>query len=68
MSTQHDSKAMPAAAIRRDFVPASDYSEQFHRLEMERVWPREWRRTKPARATNTSTAGARSRAIIDRPR
>jgi len=28
--------------IRRDFVPASDYSVEFHRLEMERLWPRAW--------------------------
>jgi len=42
MSAHHDTKAKPAAAIRRDFVPASDYSEEFHRLEMERVWPRVW--------------------------
>lgn len=28
--------------VRGDFVPAADYSEEFHRLEMERVWPRTW--------------------------
>jgi len=25
-----------------DHVPASDYGAEFHRLEMERVWPRTW--------------------------
>jgi phenylpropionate dioxygenase-like ring-hydroxylating dioxygenase large terminal subunit len=28
--------------VRLDYVPASDYSEEFHRLEMERIWPRTW--------------------------
>ncbi|MEQ1883178.1 MAG: Rieske 2Fe-2S domain-containing protein, partial [Burkholderiales bacterium] len=28
--------------VRPDYVPASDYSPEFHRLEMERVWPRTW--------------------------
>ncbi len=28
--------------VRLDYVPASDYSPEFHRLEMERVWPRVW--------------------------
>jgi phenylpropionate dioxygenase-like ring-hydroxylating dioxygenase large terminal subunit len=35
-------KVLPAQKIRPDFIPASDYSEAFHRLEMERVWPRVW--------------------------
>ena len=30
------------AQVRRDFVPASDYAEDFHRLEVERLWPRTW--------------------------
>ena len=28
--------------VRRDFIPPSDYSPEFHRLEMERLWPRVW--------------------------
>lgn len=28
--------------VRLDHVPASDYGPEFHRLEMERVWPRTW--------------------------
>ncbi len=35
-------KAAAEQTIRRDFVPAADYSEEFHRLEMERLWPRVW--------------------------
>ncbi|HET8711994.1 MAG TPA: Rieske 2Fe-2S domain-containing protein, partial [Spongiibacteraceae bacterium] len=35
-------KILPDAKVRSDFVPASDYSEEFHRLEMERLWPRVW--------------------------
>jgi phenylpropionate dioxygenase-like ring-hydroxylating dioxygenase large terminal subunit len=31
-----------ASEIRRDFLPAADYSPDFHKLEMERVWPRAW--------------------------
>jgi phenylpropionate dioxygenase-like ring-hydroxylating dioxygenase large terminal subunit len=34
--------ALSARNIRRDFIPPSDYSEEFHRLEMERLWPRVW--------------------------
>jgi len=39
--SEHARKS-PVTGIRRDFVPASDYSEEFHRLEMERLWPRVW--------------------------
>jgi phenylpropionate dioxygenase-like ring-hydroxylating dioxygenase large terminal subunit len=39
--SEHARKS-PATDIRRDYVPASDYSEEFHRLEMERLWPRVW--------------------------
>lgn len=28
--------------VRRDYVPAADYSHDFHKLEMERLWPRTW--------------------------
>ena len=28
--------------LRRDYIPASDFTPEFHRLEMERVWPRVW--------------------------
>jgi len=31
-----------APQVRRDFVPVSDYSPEFHRLEMDRVWPKVW--------------------------
>jgi phenylpropionate dioxygenase-like ring-hydroxylating dioxygenase large terminal subunit len=34
--------ALPARTLRRDFIPPSDYSPEFHRLEMERLWPRVW--------------------------
>lgn len=33
---------MPQPIVRRDFVRVSDYSPEFHRLEMERVWPKVW--------------------------
>ena len=42
MSVGSKAKAPPAPQIRLDFVPASDYTAEFHRLEMERVWPRVW--------------------------
>jgi len=42
MPEKHNTKVFPEPKVRRDFVPASDYSEEFHRLEMERVWPRVW--------------------------
>jgi phenylpropionate dioxygenase-like ring-hydroxylating dioxygenase large terminal subunit len=42
MSVGQDEKGPPEQTVRRDFVPASDYSAEFHRLEMERVWPRVW--------------------------
>ena len=42
MPGTHNTKVFPEQEIRSDFVPASDYSEEFHRLEMERVWPRVW--------------------------
>jgi phenylpropionate dioxygenase-like ring-hydroxylating dioxygenase large terminal subunit len=35
-------QTLSGSEIRRDFVPASDYSPEFHRLEMERLWPRVW--------------------------
>jgi phenylpropionate dioxygenase-like ring-hydroxylating dioxygenase large terminal subunit len=28
--------------VRRDYVPAADYSAEFHRKEMELLWPRVW--------------------------
>jgi len=28
--------------VRLDYVPASDYSAEFHRQEVEHVWPRTW--------------------------
>ena len=28
--------------VRLDYVPASDYTPEFHQLEMERVWPKTW--------------------------
>ncbi len=30
------------AVVRLDHVPVSDYSEEFHKLEVERIWPRTW--------------------------
>jgi phenylpropionate dioxygenase-like ring-hydroxylating dioxygenase large terminal subunit len=42
MSLIQDATAPSAPQVRRDFVPKADYSEQFHRLEMERIWPRVW--------------------------
>jgi phenylpropionate dioxygenase-like ring-hydroxylating dioxygenase large terminal subunit len=34
---------LPAhSPLRPDFIPPSDYSAEFHRLEMERLWPRAW--------------------------
>ncbi len=33
---------MSQPIVRRDFVPGSDYSPEFHRLVMERVWPKVW--------------------------
>ena len=39
--TQHkDHLSKPG--LRRDYIPPSDYSEDFHRVEMERLWPRVW--------------------------
>jgi phenylpropionate dioxygenase-like ring-hydroxylating dioxygenase large terminal subunit len=32
----------PQPQVRLDYVPVSDYSPEFHRLEMERIWPRTW--------------------------
>lgn len=38
-----ETASVPSAPkLRRDFIPASDYSLEFHRLEMERLWPRVW--------------------------
>src|SRR3974377_263595 len=42
MLEKQGSKVLPEPIVRRDFVPAADYSEEFYRLEMERVWPRAW--------------------------
>jgi phenylpropionate dioxygenase-like ring-hydroxylating dioxygenase large terminal subunit len=42
MPEKLSTKVLPLPKLRRDFVPAADYSEEFHRLEMERVWPRAW--------------------------
>jgi nitrite reductase/ring-hydroxylating ferredoxin subunit len=42
MASGRDGDANAQPAVRRDFVPTSDYSREFHRLEMERVWPRTW--------------------------
>jgi phenylpropionate dioxygenase-like ring-hydroxylating dioxygenase large terminal subunit len=39
-----DDSASPLGArkVRRDYVPGWDYTPEFHRLEMERLWPRVW--------------------------
>ncbi len=37
-----DSAVSPEPKVRRDFIPPGDYSPEFHRLEMERLWPRVW--------------------------
>lgn len=42
MSEDISLKSPSAQVVRRDFVPASDYSPEFHRLEMELLWPRVW--------------------------
>ena len=42
MPVNQNIRVLPEPKIRRDFLPASDYSPEFHRLEMERVWPRVW--------------------------
>lgn len=42
MSEKQSSKVFPEVKVRRDLVPNTDYSPEFHRLEMERVWPRVW--------------------------
>jgi len=38
---QHTRVSSPQQ-VRPDFVPVTDYSAAFHRLETERVWPRVW--------------------------
>ena len=42
MANDANSTTFPVQKVRRDFIPPSDYSEAFHRLEMERLWPRVW--------------------------
>jgi phenylpropionate dioxygenase-like ring-hydroxylating dioxygenase large terminal subunit len=42
MSVDPDATAASRPQVRRDFVPAADYSAEFHLLEMERVWPKVW--------------------------
>jgi phenylpropionate dioxygenase-like ring-hydroxylating dioxygenase large terminal subunit len=42
MSGKQNTELSPESEVRRDFVPAADYSPEFHRLEMERLWPRVW--------------------------
>jgi phenylpropionate dioxygenase-like ring-hydroxylating dioxygenase large terminal subunit len=37
-----DAHAPARPVVRRDYVPASDYTAGFHRLEMERMWPKVW--------------------------
>jgi phenylpropionate dioxygenase-like ring-hydroxylating dioxygenase large terminal subunit len=38
-----DAPNLPAAPqVRRDYVPAADYSPEFHRKEIELLWPRVW--------------------------
>lgn len=36
------SESKPDPVVRLDYVPADDYTPEFHRLEMERVWPKTW--------------------------
>ena len=40
--TNPDFKRFEGQKVRRDFIPPADYSADFHRLEMERLWPRVW--------------------------
>jgi phenylpropionate dioxygenase-like ring-hydroxylating dioxygenase large terminal subunit len=35
-------EAQQPSPVRFDYVPVEDYSPEFHRLEMERVWPKTW--------------------------
>jgi phenylpropionate dioxygenase-like ring-hydroxylating dioxygenase large terminal subunit len=42
MPVNSNNGASPKTEIRRDFVPRSDYTPEFHRLEMERLWPHVW--------------------------
>lgn len=37
-----DAHAPARPVVRRDYVPAADYTAGFHRLEMERMWPKTW--------------------------
>lgn len=42
MPLKHNVGVSSASNLRPDFIPPADYSPEFHRLEMERVWPRVW--------------------------
>ncbi len=42
MTRKADAKPCKETKVRRDLVPNTDYLPEFHRLEMERVWPRVW--------------------------
>jgi len=42
MAGKRDIGELSRQALRPDHIPAFDYTAEFHRLEMERVWPRVW--------------------------
>ena len=42
MTVMQDIRPQAGSKLRPDFIPPSDYSPEFHKLEMERLWPRAW--------------------------
>ena len=42
MARDYNPELLSAQTVRRDYVPKDDYSPEFHRAEMERLWPRVW--------------------------
>jgi len=42
MARNYNPELLSAQKVRRDYVPVADYTPEFHRAEMERLWPRVW--------------------------